>query len=166
MALIRFSPFVLVYIALFSRLCFAADPTISYDFKVIAIGGNFPGPLINATTNYNVVVNVHSGLDENFLMTWTGIQMRRNSWQDGVLGTTCPIHSKQNFTCNFQVKDQIGSYFYGPSLNLQRASGGFGPFIVNNREIIAIPFAQPDGDFIIMIGDRYTQNRTVVQHRS
>ncbi|KAJ8772128.1 hypothetical protein K2173_027305 [Erythroxylum novogranatense] len=177
MALIRFSPFVLVYIALFSRLCFAADPTVSYDFKVsyitasplgvpqqvIAIGGNFPGPLINATTNYNVVVNVHNGLDENFLMTWPGIQMRRNSWQDGVLGTTCPIPPKQNFTYNFQVKDQIGSFFYGPSLNLQRASGGFGPFIINNRDIIAIPFAQPDGDFTIMIGDWYTRNHTALR---
>ncbi|RHN79048.1 putative multicopper oxidase, type 3 [Medicago truncatula] len=27
-----------------------------------------------------------------------GVQMRRNSWQDGVLGTNCPIPSKSNWT--------------------------------------------------------------------
>lgn len=61
----------------------------------------------------------------------------------------------------FQVKDQSGSFFYFQSLNFQRASGGFGPFILNNREIIPIPFAQPDGDIILLIGDWYTQNHTV-----
>ena len=86
--------------------------------------------------------------------------MRRSSWQDGVLGTNCPIPSKWNWTYQFQVKDQIGSFFYYPSLNLQRAAGGFGPFIVTNRDIIPIPFAMPDGDIVLMIGDWYTQNHT------
>lgn len=90
-----------------------------------------------------------------------GIQMRRDAWQDGVLGTNCPIPPKWNWTYKFQVKDQIGSFFYFPSLNFQRASGGFGPFVINNREIIPIPFAQPDGDIFLMIGDWYTQNHTV-----
>lgn len=90
-----------------------------------------------------------------------GIQMRRNSWQDGLLGTNCPIPPKWNWTYQFQVKDQIGSFFYFPSLNFQRASGGFGPFILNNREVIPIPFPQPDGDIIMLIGDWYTQNHKV-----
>lgn len=87
--------------------------------------------------------------------------MRRDSWQDGVLGTNCPIHPQMNWTYQFQVKDQIGSFFYFPSLNFQRASGGFGPFIVTNRDIIPIPFAQPDGEIVIMIGDWYARNHTV-----
>ncbi|OMO94906.1 Multicopper oxidase, type 1 [Corchorus capsularis] len=177
MALFRVSLFLLIYIALLSSLCFAEDPYVSYDFKVsyitiaplgvpqrvIAVNGKFPGPLVDATTNYNVAVNVHNQLDENLLMTWSGIQMRRNSWQDGVPGTNCPIHPKRNFTYNFQVKDQIGSFFYFPSLNFQRASGGFGPIIINNRKVIAIPFAQPDGDIVIMIGDWYTLNHTALR---
>ncbi|KAK9987787.1 hypothetical protein SO802_028026 [Lithocarpus litseifolius] len=43
---------------------------------------------------------------------WNGIQQRRNSWQDGVYGTNCPIRPGKNFTYFIQVKDQIGSYFY------------------------------------------------------
>ncbi|KAI9070449.1 hypothetical protein K1719_047588, partial [Acacia pycnantha] len=53
--------------------------------------------------------------------------------------------------------------FYFPSLNFQRASGGFGPFVLNNREIISIPFAQPDGDIVLIIGDWYTQNHTALR---
>ncbi|KAL7165137.1 hypothetical protein ACSBR2_040920 [Camellia fascicularis] len=166
-----------IYISLFSSLCLADDPYVSYEFvlsyitasplgvpqQVIAINGHFPGPVINVTTNNNVVVNVRNKLDEDLLMTWAGIQQRRSSWQDGVLGTNCPIPPKWNWTYQFQVKDQIGSFFYFPSLNFQRASGGYGGFIINNRDIIPIPFATPDGDITILIGDWYTRNHTALR---
>ncbi|KAK6947611.1 Multicopper oxidase, N-terminal [Dillenia turbinata] len=164
----------LVHISLFLGFCFADDPYVTYNFEVsyinasplgvpqqvIAINGKFPGPTINVTTNNNVVVNVRNKLDEDLLMTWAGIQQRRSSWQDGVLGTNCPIPSKWNWTYQFQVKDQIGSFFYFPSTNFQRAAGGYGGFIINNRPIIPIPFATPDGDIVILIGDWYKKNHT------
>ncbi|KAE9459453.1 hypothetical protein C3L33_08653, partial [Rhododendron williamsianum] len=166
-----------IYICFFTSLCLADDPFVNYDFvvsyitasplgvpqQVIAINGKFPGPIVNVTTNNNVVVNVKNKLDEDLLLTWNGIQQRRVSWQDGVLGTTCPIPPKWNWTYHFQVKDQIGSFFYFPSLNFQRASGGFGGFIINNRDIIPIPFATPDGDITILIGDWYTRNHTALR---
>ncbi|GFZ06977.1 cupredoxin superfamily protein [Actinidia rufa] len=165
------------YIALFTSPCFAEDPIVNFEFvvsyitasplgvpqQVIAVNGHFPGPTINVTTNDHVVVNVRNKLDEDLLMTWAGIQQRKSSWQDGVLGTNCPIPSKWNWTYQFQVKDQIGSFFYFPSLHLQRASGGFGGFIINNRDIIPIPFATPDGDIMILIGDWYTRNHTALR---
>ncbi|CAN8273947.1 unnamed protein product [Cochlearia groenlandica] len=166
-----------VLLSAVSGVTFAADPFVSYDFKisyitasplgvpqqVIAVNGQFPGPLLNATTNYNVVVNVFNHLDEPLLLTWSGIQMRHNSWQDGVLGTNCPIPARWNFTYRFQLKDQIGSFFYSPSVNFQRASGGFGPIVVNNRDIIPIPFPQPDGEIIFVIGDWYTQDHKALR---
>ncbi|KAH7863709.1 hypothetical protein Vadar_020996 [Vaccinium darrowii] len=171
------SSLFIVYICFFTRLCFADDPFVNFDFvvsyitasplgvpqQVIAINGKFPGPIINVTTNNNVVVNVKNKLDENLLLTWNGIQQRRVSWQDGVLGTNCPIPPKWNWTYQFQVKDQIGSFFYFPSLNFQRASGGYGGFIITNRDIIALPFATPDGDITILIGDWYTRNHTALR---
>ena len=33
-----------------------------------------------------------------------GIQQRKNCWQDGMLGTNCPILTGWNWTYNFQVK--------------------------------------------------------------
>lgn len=167
----------LIYIFISINSCFAADPFVYKDLefsyitvsplgipqRVIAVNGKFPGTFINVTTNYNVVVNVRNKLDEDLLVTWSGIQMRRSSWQDGVLGTNCPIPPKWNWTYQFQVKDQIGSFFYFPSLNMQRAAGGFGPFIITNRKIIPIPFNMPDGDIFIMIGDWYTRNHTALR---
>jgi hypothetical protein len=79
----------------------------------------------------------------------------------GVQMRPCLIPSKSNWTYEFQVQDQIGSFFYFLSTNFQRASGGFGPFVINNREVIPIPFAQPDGEIFFMIGDWYIQNHTV-----
>ncbi|KAF5460823.1 hypothetical protein F2P56_020664 [Juglans regia] len=177
MALCSFFSVFLIYITLFASSCFAADPFVNFEFEVsyitasplgvpqqvIAINGKFPGPTVNVTTNNNVAVNVRNKLDENLLITWSGIQQRRSSWQDGVLGTTCPIPPKWNWTYQFQVKDQIGSFFYFPSLNFQRASGGYGGIIINNRAIIPIPFATPDGDIVIFIGDWYTRNHTALR---
>eukprot|EP00250_Pteridium_aquilinum_P010544 c19465_g1_i1 orf=619-2400(+) len=123
--------------------------------QAIAINGQFPGPIVNSTTNYNLAINVLNSLDEDLLLTWNGVQQRRTSWQDGVSGTNCPIPPKWNWTYNFQVKDQIGSFSYFPSLSLQRASGGYGGLTITNRAVIAVPFLLPDGDITIMIGDWY-----------
>ena len=38
--------------------------------QVLGINGQFPGPIVNVTTNWNVVVNVENNLDEPFLVTW------------------------------------------------------------------------------------------------
>ncbi|KHN42951.1 L-ascorbate oxidase like [Glycine soja] len=94
--------------------------------QVILINNEFPGPNINSTSNNNIVVNVFNNLDEPLLFHWAGVQQRKNSWEDGVAGTNCPIQPGTNYTYHFQVKDQIGSFFYYPSLGLQRAAGGFG----------------------------------------
>ncbi|KAK4751048.1 hypothetical protein SAY87_004530 [Trapa incisa] len=161
--------FSLLQLLLLSNLCFAADPFAFFDWtvsyltgsplgdkqQVIGVNGQFPGPILNVTTNWNVVVNVKNDLDEPLLITWNGLQHRKNSWQDGVSGTNCPIPPGWNWTYQFQVKDQIGSFFYFPSLNLQRAIGGFGGITVNNREVIPLPFGLPDGDITIFIGDWY-----------
>lgn len=150
----------------------AGDPYVFFDWtvsyisasplgvkqKVIGINEQFPGPVLNVTTNWNVVVNVKNDLDEPLLLTWNGIQHRKNSWQDGVSGTNCPIPAGWNWTYQFQVKDQIGSFFYFPSLNFQRAAGGYGGITINNRDVIPLPFPVPDGDITIFISDWYIKS--------
>ncbi|KAK9283400.1 hypothetical protein L1049_011642 [Liquidambar formosana] len=139
----------------------AIDTTIrpvSVDQPVITINGMFPGPLINATTNDNVHVNVFNDMDEPLLITWNGIQQRLNSWQDGVAGTNCPIQPGTNWTYVFQAKDQIGTFFYFPSINFQKAGGGFGPIRVNNRDVILVPFGKPEAEFDLLIGDWYQRS--------
>ncbi|XP_051121484.1 monocopper oxidase-like protein SKS1 [Andrographis paniculata] len=165
--------FGLVYwicVALVVEVCLCADRSYVLEFsyatvsplgvpqQVIAVNKEFPGPVLNVTTNDNVYVNVKNHIDESLLVTWPGVQMRRSSWQDGLRGTNCPIPPRWNWTYQFQVKDQIGTFFYFPSLGLQRASGGFGSFIITPRDVIPLPFNPPFGDFVIFIGDWYTRS--------
>lgn len=73
----------------------------------ILINGMFPGPIIYCETNDNVVVEVVNRLDEPFLITWNGVKQRKTSWQDGVLGTNCPIPPNSAWTYQMQVKDRL-----------------------------------------------------------
>uniref|UniRef100_A0A1D1Y8U5 L-ascorbate oxidase n=1 Tax=Anthurium amnicola TaxID=1678845 RepID=A0A1D1Y8U5_9ARAE len=129
----------------------------------ILINGQFPGPQLDCVTNDNIVVNVINLLDEPFLLTWNGIKQRKNSWQDGVLGTNCPIPPSANFTYKWQAKDQIGSFFYFPSTAMHRASGGFGGLNINQRTVIPIPYPVPAGDFTLLIGDWYKTNHKAMR---
>ncbi|XP_022884681.1 L-ascorbate oxidase homolog [Olea europaea var. sylvestris] len=126
----------------------------------ILINGQFPGPDIHSVTNDNLIINVFNSLDEPFLISWNGIQNRRNSFEDGVYGTTCPIPPGKNFTYILQVKDQIGSFYYFPSLAFHKAAGGFGGIRILSRPRIPVPFSDPAGDYTILIGDWYKKNHT------
>ncbi|KAI4314927.1 hypothetical protein L6164_027787 [Bauhinia variegata] len=129
----------------------------------ILINGQFPGPNIEAVTNDNIFVNVINKLDEPFLITWNGIKQRRTSWQDGVLGTNCPIPPNTNWTYKFQLKDQIGTYTYFPSTKLHKAAGGFGGLNIAQRSVITIPYPQPAGEFTLLVGDWYKTNHKVLR---
>lgn len=128
--------------------------------KGILINGQFPGPDIHSVTNDNLIINVFNSLDEPFLISWNGIQQRRNSFEDGVYGTTCPIPPGRNFTYILQVKDQIGSFYYFPSLAFHKAAGGFGGIRILSRPRIPVPFPDPAGDYTVLIGDWYKSNHT------
>lgn len=133
--------------------------------QVILINNQFPGPEINCTSNNNIVINVFNYLDEPFLLTWNGIQHRKNSWMDGTPGTNCPILPGQNFTYHFQPKDQIGSFFYFPSIGMQKAAGGFGMLRVHSRLLIPVPFAPPAEEFNVLAGDWFTRGHKVLARK-
>ncbi|XP_028766220.1 L-ascorbate oxidase homolog [Neltuma alba] len=129
----------------------------------ILINGQFPGPDIHSVTNDNLIINVFNSLDEPFLLSWSGVQQRRNSYEDGVLGTTCPIPPGKNFTYILQVKDQIGSFYYFPSLAFHKAAGGFGGLRILSRPRIPVPFPDPAGDYTVLIGDWHKSNHTALK---
>ncbi|KAL1320275.1 hypothetical protein HN51_064991 [Arachis hypogaea] len=130
----------------------------------ILINGQFPGPTIDAVTNDNLIISVYNYLIEPFLISWNGLQNRRNSWQDGVEGTNCPIPPGKNFTYVIQLKDQIGSFFYFPSLKMQKAAGGFGAIRIWSRPGIPVPFPPPAQDYIILAGDWYKRGHHKLMH--
>ncbi|MFS7947712.1 putative L-ascorbate oxidase [Helianthus anomalus] len=131
--------------------------------QVILINGQFPGPRLDVVTNDNIILNLINKLDQPFLLTWNGIKQRKNSWQDGVLGTNCPIPPNSNFTYKFQPKDQIGGYTYFPSTAMHKAAGGFGAINVYARPRIPVPYATPAADFSLLIGDWHKSNHKGLQ---
>ncbi|KAG8650620.1 hypothetical protein MANES_07G060701v8 [Manihot esculenta] len=131
------------------KTCLGGRAHVSY--QVILINDQFPGPVINSTSNNNVVVNLFNNLDEPFLLTWSGIQQRKNSWQEGVLGTNCPISPGTNHTYHFQVKDQIGSFLYYPSTSIHKANGAFGGLHINSGLLIPVPYDAPEDDFTVIV---------------
>ncbi|XP_042042206.1 L-ascorbate oxidase homolog [Salvia splendens] len=155
----------------------AGDPYLFFEWHVtygtisplgvpqqgILVNGQFPGPEINCTSNNNIVVNVFNEIDEPLLFTWAGIQQRKNSWQDGTPGTMCPILPGRNYTYQFQVKDQIGSYIYFPTTALHRASGGMGMIKVHSRELIPVPFDNPAEEHSILLGDWYNKGHKIIK---
>ncbi|XP_041018116.1 L-ascorbate oxidase homolog [Juglans microcarpa x Juglans regia] len=168
------SALLCVTVSLFLALVGAEDPYRFFNWNVtygdiyplgvrqqgILINGQFPGPDIHSVTNDNLIINVFNSLDEPFLLSWNGVQNRRNSFEDGVYGTTCPIPPGKNFTYILQVKDQIGSFYYFPSLAFHKAAGGFGGIRILSRPRIPVPFPDPAGDYTVLIGDWYKANHT------
>ncbi|KAF7038311.1 hypothetical protein CFC21_048513 [Triticum aestivum] len=154
----------------------AEDPYLFFDWKVaygtkspmgtpqkmILINGEFPGPTINCTSNNNIIVNVFNQIDQPLLFTWHGIQQRKASWQDGMPGDMCPILPGTNFTYKMQFKDQIGTFFYYPSIGMQRAAGAYGLISIHSRPLIPVPFDPPADDFGVLVGDWYTKDHTVL----
>lgn len=169
---------VILFSLFFSHLN-AEDPYRFYTWKVtygdiwplgvkqqgILINGQFPGPQIEAVTNDNLIINVFNYLPEPFLISWDGLLQRKNSFQDGVEGTNCPIPPRRNYTYVLQVKDQIGSYFYFPSLAFHKAAGGFGGIRILSRPRIPVPFPPPAGDFTLLVGDWFKINHGVLRRR-
>ena len=60
------------------------------------------------------------------------------------------------------MKDQIGSFFYFPSINFRKGGGGFGPIRVNNRQVIPVPFPKLEADFDLLIGEWYSTSYKVI----
>ncbi|XP_078162887.1 L-ascorbate oxidase homolog [Carex rostrata] len=173
------STLTLICLLLLLKCAIGEDPYRFFDWTItygdinplatkqqgILINGKFPGPDIYSQTNDNLIINVHNNLPEPFLISWNGVQQRKNSWQDGVYGTNCPIPPGKNFTYHLHLKDQIGSFFYFPSLAFHKAAGGFGAIRILSRPVIPIPFPEPAGDFTVLIGDWYKANHKNLQAR-
>lgn len=129
----------------------------------ILINGKFPGPTLDCVTNDNLIINVINKLDESFLITWNGINQRKTSWQDGVLGTNCPIPPNSNWTYMMQMKDQIGTFTYFPSTLMHRAAGGFGGLNLLARPLIPVPYDTPAEEFTLLVSDWWKSDHKTLQ---
>lgn len=132
----------------------SSTPTVrEYDFHIsqayaapdgfrklmILVNGQSPGPLIEANAGDTVRVLVHNELrNESTSIHWHGIDQKNTTWMDGVTGVTqCGIPPGENFTYEFQIIDQRGTFWYHGHTTTQYTDGLFGP-IVNSPSPLSL----------------------------
>ncbi|KAL8148880.1 hypothetical protein AgCh_006038 [Apium graveolens] len=93
------------------------------------------------------------------------IKQRKVSWQDGVLGTNCPIPPNSNWTYKMHMKDQIGTYSYFPLTLMHRAVGGFRALILRARAVIFVPYLKPAEEFNVLVNDWWNSDHRVLQQK-
>ncbi|KAI0599387.1 multicopper oxidase-domain-containing protein [Biscogniauxia sp. FL1348] len=121
---------------------------------MILVNGQSPGPLIEANTGDTIRVHVNNMMANwSTSIHWHGIDQKRTTWMDGVTGVSqCGIPPGQNFTYEFQVTGQRGTFWWHAHLSVQYTDGIYGPIIIHDPEEM-VP--KTDDDKIMFVSDVY-----------
>jgi FtsP/CotA-like multicopper oxidase with cupredoxin domain len=128
---------------------------------MVLVNGQSPGPLIEANIGDTIRVHVNN-LMSNWSSTihWHGINQHDSTWMDGVSGVSqCGIPPGQNFTYEFKVDEQRGTYWWHSHLSVQYTDGVYGPIVIHDPEEM-IP--ETDEERILFVGDLYHTYGSVV----
>ncbi|KAK4090017.1 hypothetical protein Purlil1_5643 [Purpureocillium lilacinum] len=133
------------------------------------INGQFPGPLVEARSGDELVVNVHNSVHdadadagEGVAVHWHGLTMNGANDMDGVVALTqCAIPAAANLTYRFRIDDsQSGTYWYHAHSGVQRADGLFGGLVVHKPANAENAVAERatysyDAEQLLLVGDWY-----------
>lgn len=102
--------------------------------KLLAINGQYPGPLIEAIEGDTIVIHVvNRDYDSPTVLHFHGLSMNGSEYLDGVVGLTQRgISPGESFTYEFKVK-QSGTHWYHSHFETQRVQGLLGPLVVHSR---------------------------------
>ncbi|KAI4603326.1 hypothetical protein KJ359_006119 [Pestalotiopsis sp. 9143b] len=128
---------------------------------MILVNGQSPGPLIEANIGDTIRVEVNNMMpDRSTTIHWHGINQRGSSWMDGVAGISqCGIAPGQNFTYEFVVEDQRGTYWWHAHLGVQYTDGVYGPIVIRDPDE-RVP--ETDEERIIFVSDLYHTHGSVL----
>ncbi|KAI0158754.1 Cupredoxin [Pestalotiopsis sp. NC0098] len=128
---------------------------------MILVNGQSPGPLIEANIGDTIRVQVNNMMpDRSTTIHWHGINQRGSSWMDGVAGISqCGIPPGQNFTYEFVVEDQRGTYWWHAHLGVQYTDGVYGPIVIRDPDE-RVP--ETDEERIIFVSDLYHTHGSVL----
>ncbi|CAJ2512884.1 Uu.00g010030.m01.CDS01 [Anthostomella pinea] len=121
---------------------------------MILVNGQSPGPLIEANIGDTVRVHVYNHMGNwSTAIHWHGIDQRRSTWMDGVAGVTqCGIPPGRNFTYDFVVDGQRGTYWWHAHLSVQYSDGMYGPIVIHDpKEMVP----ETDDEKVIFVSDVY-----------
>ncbi|KAL1874919.1 hypothetical protein VTK73DRAFT_10399 [Phialemonium thermophilum] len=126
---------------------------------MILINGQSPGPLIEANVGDTIRVHVINQMaNASTSIHWHGIDQKNTTWMDGVTGVSqCAIPPGSNFTYEFRIIDQRGTFWYHAHTSIQYSDGMFGPIIIHDPDEM-IP--EYDDEKIVFLGDVYHTDGT------
>ncbi|ETS82585.1 hypothetical protein PFICI_04461 [Pestalotiopsis fici W106-1] len=121
---------------------------------MILVNGQSPGPLIEANIGDTIRVQVNNMMTNlSTTIHWHGINQYGSAWMDGVAGVSqCGIPPGENFTYEFVVKNQRGTFWWHAHLGVQYTDGVYGPIVIRDPDE---KLPKTDGERIIFVGDLY-----------
>lgn len=123
---------------------------------MMLINNQFPGPLIEVNEGDTIIINVDNQAINATSIHWHGLYQNGTNWMDGTVGiTNCPIAPGAQFTYEFKVDGQSGTYWYHSHHGAQSSDGLHGPFIIHSKEEKQMQKIEYDTDRVVMVSDYY-----------
>jgi FtsP/CotA-like multicopper oxidase with cupredoxin domain len=123
---------------------------------MVAINGQFPGPLIECNEGDTLVIEVDNQSVNATSLHFHGLFQNGTNFMDGTTGVTqCPIAPKRKFRYEFTITGQSGTYYYHGHQAVQASDGLYGPLVVhsrNEKKLQQIPYSS---DRVVMLQDHY-----------
>ncbi|KAI1774910.1 putative multicopper oxidase [Hypoxylon cercidicola] len=128
---------------------------------MVLVNGQSPGPLIEANTGDVIRVHVNNLMpNQSTTIHWHGINQRQTPWMDGVVGVSqCGIPPQRNFTYEFRVPDQRGTFWWHAHTSVQYSDGAYGAIVIHDPEEM-VP--KTDDEKLIFVSDVYHTYGSVI----
>lgn len=123
---------------------------------MMLINNQFPGPLVRCNEGDRLVVHVENQAINATAIHFHGMFQNGTNAMDGTVGITqCPIAPNSNFTYDFEVKGQSGTYWYHAHHSAQASDGLLGPMVVHSADEAPLQDRDYATDRVIMVQDHY-----------
>lgn len=120
------------------------------------VNSEFPGPLIEVNEGDTIVVHIENRAINATAIHWHGMYQNGTPYQDGTVGVTqCPIAPGQDFTYEFTVTGQSGTYWWHGHQGVQTSDGLYGPLIIHSRDEKKLQEIPYDTDRVVVLSDHY-----------
>ncbi|KAI0388836.1 multicopper oxidase [Xylariaceae sp. FL0594] len=121
---------------------------------MILVNNQSPGPLIEANSGDTIRVRVFNLMaNGSTSIHWHGIDQKNTTWVDGVTGVSqCGIPPRRDFTYEFRLDGQRGTFWWHAHTSIQYSDGLYGPIVIHDPDEI-VP--KTDDERIIFVGDVY-----------
>ncbi|XP_078169110.1 putative laccase-9 [Carex rostrata] len=128
--------------------------------NILTVNGSYPGPTLYAHKGDTIYVNVINNGNKNITLHWHGINQPRDPWSDGPeYITQCPIQVGANYTQRVNITDEEGTVWWHAHSDFDRTTVHGAIVIYPNT---TYPFAKPDGEFILILGEWWNEDITQV----